>query len=1188
MNEQEQIQQAIQHLENQRTVLGNAAVDAAILGLRQKLAIIPDRPAADSPAEHQKDLNERKLVTTLFADLSGFTALSEKMDPEAVRDLINNCFAQLVPCIENYAGVIDKFMGDEIMALFGAPTAHENDAERAVRAALDMNNALANFNRQFHTDLGMHVGINTGLVLAGVIGAGERQGYSVIGDAVNLASRLGDASERGQILVGPDTYRLTAPLFEYKIFEPIRLKGKAEPTSVYQVLGLKAQPGNVRGLETKGIHSPLVGREDELAQLCAGVQRLVGGQGGVIGVIGEAGLGKSRLLAEARSIASASWQTPQWLEGHAFSFGQTISYYPFQEILRNWAGICDDIPESEAWQRLEAKTQRVFGADMADYLPYLASLLALEVKGDYVARVKYLDDRAMGQQIFLTVRRLFEKVAQSQPTILVFEDLHWMDESSARLLEHLLPLVENASFLIIILTRPEQDAPSARLHQVLTNQYAHCFTEIRLSPLSNVDSATLAHNLLEIEDLPERMRALIVSKAEGNPFFLEEVIRTLIDTSAVQRDPASGRWRVMANVDAAHIPDTIQGVIMARIDRLDEELKKVLRLASVIGRSFLYRILKAIVEAESQLDVDLAQLQQSEIIHEKQTLPELEYIFHHALMQEATYESTLLQKRREIHARVGQAIETLFAGRLEEFYGLLAYHYARAEAWEKAHFYLVKAGDQAGRMAADAEALDLYERAFQAYERAFGSAQDPLQAASLERKMGEAFERRGEYPQALEHLQRSLAHLGYRLPITRWEVQWALVRELAEQVMHRLQPGHFRKALKEPAGPELEEEVFTYFHIAQIDGRIYPERLVVLGLRLLNFSERRGYALGIVIGSSMLGIGLDFIKNFGLAQWYHKRSVGIAEKIQQPLALSNAYFGLQLHNFFKGEMAQSLDYGSRSARAYFDSGNLEGWGTSNWLLAWGFAHRGDFPEAMEQCQALIRFGQDAGARVLCCSGEATQSYVLRRQGRLSEVKKHQQKAIELAETMPHSAYDTLMGAEVGMAHLLCENLQAALSALEKSADGERSRRKRSVSNPHSLIMLYNNLAEAYLWAVEHGEPAERAIWLSKAKAACHTALKEAPRFQPKWPKAMRLQGTYQWLCGKPGAAQKCWQRSLAEAERMGLRYDLGIIYLEMGQRLGLRVHLEQAAALFESIGAELQLAHTQQILASAAARDDAL
>jgi predicted ATPase len=646
----------------------------------------------------------------------------------------------------------------------------------------------------------------------------------------------------------------------------------------YRLVGLKAEPGRVRWLEIQGISSPLVGRDAEFAASKDCIEQLLSGQGGILSIIGAAGVGKSRLVAELRQqtlaqvsgepqvrIPSEGWLPLQWLEGRTLSFGQTISYWPLQEILWQYAGITEDDSEWTAWRKLESRVSALFAEDTAEILPYLATLLALEVRGAYAERVKYLDGEAMGRQVFLASRRFFERLAKAKPLVLVFEDFHWVDESSALLLEHLLPLVERVPLLICGVSRPYRKTPAARLREVAAQDYASHYTEIQLTPLSQTDSAQLVHNLLELEDLSFRIREMIVCKAEGNPFFLEEIIRALIDVGTVAYDPATGRWLVTAQIDTITIPDTIQGVIMSRVDRLEEDVKQVLRTAAVIGRSFLYRVLRVIAEADQQLDDHLAELKTIELIREKRRVPELEYIFKHALAQEATYESILLGKRRELHARVGQAIEALFTDRLEEFYGLLAYHYARAEAWEKAQEYLLKAGDHAGRVAADAEALAHYRQAMAAYARAYGKRWEPVQRAALERKMGEALFRQGKHVQALEYLERALGYLGKPLPTSSWGVRLALLREIVQQIIHRLLPGLFLRPMDGPVSPAVEEAVRSYEAIGWIKAYTNPEHFLLASLKVLNASERCGFSFGVAGGSMGLGIIMGIIPVFWLA-----------------------------------------------------------------------------------------------------------------------------------------------------------------------------------------------------------------------------------------------------------------------------------------------------------------------------------
>jgi class 3 adenylate cyclase/tetratricopeptide (TPR) repeat protein len=1179
MSERNELEQAIAALEAQRGILGDSIAETALAPLRAKLATLAAESKADThsaiPPAASPD-SERRVVTILFCDVKGSTAIAEKMDPEEWTSIMNRAFECLIAPIQRHEGTVARLMGDAILAFFGAPAAHEDDPQRAVRAGLEIVEGISTLREQLKRerglDLQVRVGINTGLVVVGQVGSEFKGEYTAMGDAVNLAARMEQTARPGSVQIAEHTYKLVEPWFEFEPLGGIQVKGKSDPVLAYRVTGVKARHGPGRGLERQGISSPLVGREQEFNEIKSCVDRLSStGEGGIVGIIGEAGLGKSRLVAEVRS----SDTQVLWLEGHTLSFGQTISYWPFQQILRGWANITEEDDANTTWLKLESHVRVLFGEETIDYLPYLASLLALEVRGEYAERVKYLDGEAMGKQIFLTARRFFDRLARSQSTVLVFEDLHWMDESSTNLLEHLLPLVESVPLLIIGLSRPERDTPAARLRDLCARDYSDHYTEIRLAPLSESNSAQLIHNLLEIENLPSRLRELIVEKAEGNPFFLEEVIRTLIDTGAVTREPASGRWRATAQIEAIHIPDTIQGVIMARVDRLEEEVKQVLRVASVIGRSFLYRVLKAIAEAGQRLDDDLTELQTTELIREKQHLPELEYIFKHALAQEATYESILLQKRRELHARVAQAIESLFAERLEEFYGLLAYHYARAEAWEKAQDYLLKAGDQAGRMAADAEALNLYQQAMTAYARAFGDKWDPVQRASLERKMGEAFFRRGEYPQAIEHFRRAVGSLGFRLPMSRWEVRRALLRELVVQLSHRLLPGLFLKPFAESIEPRVQDEAYVYYGTAYIDAFTNSERFLMVTVRLLNLSERHGYPLGIVLGSGILGTALNLLALFRLAAGFNRLAVKAAENLQQPFALGTAYYGLQLHEFYLGELDHSIDDGRRCAQACNEAKDLVTWGLATGVLAHAITTQGDMAGALVHSQEMIRLGQDAGARNVWCWGELEQGYAVRRQGHLREAIAHQQKAIELADTIPDYIYRVIAGAELGLCYLRQGDFDRALSELEMC---QRVADEHHVIEPYGRTTTLNNVAETDLFAVEHGDPSERAKWLSKARDACRAALKEAPKFRPKWPKAMRLQGTFEWLAGRPGNAQKWWQKSLAEAERMGMRYDVGMTHLEIGQRLGERAHLEKAEAMFAKIGAEVDLARTRKLL----------
>ncbi len=795
---------------------------------------------------------DRRPVTVLFADISGFTSLSEKMDPEVVRDLITACFDRLVPCIERYSGTIDKFIGDEVMALFGAPQAHENDPERALRAALEMRDTLSDFNREHGVSLGVHFGVNTGLVYAGGVGGGSRQDYSVMGDAVNVAARLKGAAKAGEILVGADTYRQTAHAFEFQLADTLSLKGRADPVAVRRLLSAQAATTTAR-LDL-GLSSPLVGREGELVLFRRSLERLSRGEGGVLLITGEAGLGKSRLVAEAR--AEAEQERISWLEGHALSFGRTISYWPLLEIIQQDVGIESDDTERERWAKLAARVGALFGEERIEILPYLATLLSLSLPEELAPKVRYLDGEAMGRQIYRATRLYFARLAQKRPTVVVFEDVHWLDGSTATLLEHLLPLSGEVPILFCLVSRPETETALAGLRELVHGEHADRLTEIALRPLSPEESVALVRNLAHLDELPARLRDTILDKAEGNPFFVEEVVRSLIDLGGLVRDDATGAWRITEQAARITIPDTLQGVIMARIDRLDDGLKQVLRLASVVGRSFFYRVLARIAEADRELDQCLATLEARELILEKARDPELEYIFKHALVQEATYESILLARRKEVHRKVARAIETLFPERLDEFHSLLAYHCSKAEDWEKAQDYLFKAGDQAGKIAADHEALAHYEEAIDAYGRAFGDKWDPLDRAVLERKMGEALHRRGDHAQARDYLYQSLTTLGQPFPDSTRAVRREIMHQILVQIWHRAWPW-FKPAYTTPdAVRQADELCRIYQSLGWIEGFADQARALLIMITDLNQAETQGIGWAASSGASAMGMML--------------------------------------------------------------------------------------------------------------------------------------------------------------------------------------------------------------------------------------------------------------------------------------------------------------------------------------------
>lgn len=1101
---------------------------------------------------------ERRVVTIMFADVVASTQLSSIVDAERLREQIEAFFGIAREEIERYGGTIEKYIGDAVMAVFGLPIIHENDPELAVQAA----QAIRARTRSY-VEAGIipdiRLGVATGEVVANPR-AVEKGEFMVTGEVVILAARLQQHGRPGQLLLDESTYAATQHLFEYRRIAKLQVKGKTEPVVAYEYLGPKSRAAPVR--RVADIRSPLVGRAPQYASLLKCVEAVLAGRGGIAAIIGDAGMGKSRLVAEVRRHFAD--RNLLWLEGRALTHSQSISYWPFLEVLRTAAGITETDSVVDSWDKLETLIGSVLPDQLEEVAPYLATVLGIEVPEKWRERVVYLDGEAMGRQLYRSMRLFFERLAQARAVVLVFEDLQWLDESSVALLEHLFPLVRYVPLLLCSLSRPDPSAPAGRLLTLVAGDFADYYAEIRLEPLDAGQSTELIGNLLDTGDLPPHFIEMLRRRAEGNPFFVEEVIRALIHTGALARDATTGRWLLRAEAESLSFPDTIRGVIMARVDRLDEPAKQVLKTASVIGRSFNYRILRAVADND-HLDRSLDELAQMELIRERRRLPELEYAFKHILIQEAVYDSVLLRRRRELHRGIGEAIEALHENRLEESYGVLAYHFARAEDWKKAQDYLFKAGDQAGKMAADAEALAHYERAVEAYTRVFGQTWDPLRRAALDRRVGAALYRRGDNERASQYLQRALGYLGTPFPTSSWDVRLATATQVLRQAGHRLLPWLFLRADRGPVDPRVEERCQIYESLGWIDYFISVERLFLDALMLLNVSERYNYSFGIARGSMGMGLICDLVPAFWLAEHYHRRAVVLAEQIQHPMLLGLTHLGLGFHLLHgRGKWDAALEAFMRSAKAYREAGELRQWGAATQMTIWVSRLRGNVSTGLQLSGELIRVGEETGDPEVLGWGLSERGTCLWMAGNLDDAVSHLRRALELFQGVPDYVNAVVTGSSLGRCHLLQGRLQEALSMLEESSHLVIAKGIIGFDRSQPRVPL----AEVYLALAETAEGATRSGWLRKAKTACRAALRQTRADTELTPGALRVRGTYQWLEGRRAAAAHSWQLALAAAERLGARHELGLISQEMGRRLNDRRYLEQAQLIFSEIKAE--------------------
>jgi class 3 adenylate cyclase len=542
---------------------------------------------------------ERKPMTALFADVVGSTALAERIDPEDWTQMMNEAFDLMSRAIFRYEGTIAQLQGDALLAFFGAPLAHEDDPERAVRAALDMVATTDEFARQLKAahgiDFRIRAGINSGPVIVGNVGSDLRYEYTALGDAVNVAARVQTAAEPGSVLITDHTRRFVSGTFDFEDLGKVELKGKTEPVHVYRVIGIRVAPERKRGLESVGLSSPLVGRKAELEALRAAFAIVRAGRSRLSVLVGEPGIGKSRLLAELRSAVESdepAGPRPPWIEGRCVSYGRSIPYHLVLDVVHALLDIPRGASDAELRSMLRERLRDLPGDEASDSEAYLAHLFALPLSAEEQDRVQLEPETLQGRYVAAIMRVIRARLAAG-PMILVIEDFHWADPASVDVGVGLLPLLAPLPLLLIFSGRAETDAPGWRFVTQTRAVFGEALIEIRLQPLGDDDSRALVANLLEIESLPESVRTAILAKSEGNPFFVEEVIRMFIEHGAIVR--SGERWTANDRIVGIEIPDTLHGLLLARIDQLSDDAKRSLRVASVIGRQFPVRVLERVL-----------------------------------------------------------------------------------------------------------------------------------------------------------------------------------------------------------------------------------------------------------------------------------------------------------------------------------------------------------------------------------------------------------------------------------------------------------------------------------------------------------------------------------------------------------------------------------------------------------------
>jgi class 3 adenylate cyclase/multidrug efflux pump subunit AcrA (membrane-fusion protein) len=743
----------------------------------------PSLPPETSPLE-----GERRVVTVVLTDLTDSTNLLERVGTEGWVELMNRILHILESEVYRFGGEISQFRGDGLVAFFGATAAHEDDPERAILAALSMQRAFDLYVRELiqpeAANLQMRVGVSTGEVI--VASGGDRQQWqeTAMGIAVAVASRMETAAEPGTVLVSEHTYRLVEAQFDWQPLGEISVKGVSQPMAVYR------PQRHITEVEllTQGTvfpdTMPRIGREAEFHTLKSRVEGLFEGRGGISTLIGDKGSGKSfllnevreyfahreALLAETKAAAPLTENSLRWVRGRCRSYSQTWPYSVWSDLFRDWLGIRPDESKEEKLARLHHHAKKLWGDDLAEHYPYLATFLGYPLEETFTEKIRHLDSEGLRQRFFLAVRSWIEAVSRSGPVVLSFSDMQWADDSSLDLLRYCLPICDNESLLWLLSFRSEREASISKFHHYLEVEYPHRLTNVELLSLTQAQSRELINHLIGLETLPEETRELIIRNAEGNPYYILELIRTLIDNGILARVSVDGPWHLTRTVTTLDMPSSLQRLLLARIDRLSAQEQLVLQIAAVIGPVFWLGMVQALLGETPTLRTDLTALQRNQFIQESGRVPELgmQYLFRSPLIRDTAYDSLLSNQKAAYHLKAAEYLENLVnTDVLGNYDGMLAYHYQGAGNPKKELFYMFLAAERERKIYANAEALQDYNRVIELLDSLEEEATSKGQKRAIQTQRFEALIGRRHVNFQLGNMEASWVDTRALLPLAR-------------------------------------------------------------------------------------------------------------------------------------------------------------------------------------------------------------------------------------------------------------------------------------------------------------------------------------------------------------------------------------------------------------------------------------
>lgn len=1101
------------------------------LGRKLKKQHEPSLPE-EQPAAGRE--TERRQASVIFTEICGYDDMLQELGNEETAAIMNQCFRLFTDGVVKHGGRIEKIIERSLIALFGVPMVIEGTPKEAVNAAIAMRSGLYRFSREKNLKIALdiRIGINSGTVISSPAGKDEADGTggNVMGDTITQAAQLKDLTPKGKIYVGPLTFKYTKEDFDYREVKSIILRSKARPAAVFELLSEKEKMFRpVSGIKNM-IPSKMAGRDKEIDKIRLHVVKAVNGEGSILSITGQAGIGKSRLITELKKSEDLTKVT--LLEGRAPAAGKNLSYHAAGDIIKKRAAITEEDSEAAAFAKLKTIIADLEPEKSREILPVIASMMKLELPDKDAEGIKGIKAEVMEKLIVKNLRLLLKKIAERKPAVIIIDDLHWADASTLECLEAILQLAGTEQILFILIARPT--TAGKNFLKSVKERYDSLYEEIYLEPLKKTECRELIRGMIEVSGLPPQTEAAITGRAEGNPFFIEEVVRSFLDAGLVK--PGKKKLETTDRIDAVMVPETIQDVIMVRIDRLDEKSRTLLKEAAVIGRNFLYKILCAVTEIDHAVDERLENLRKADIIDKRTRSGELEYFFKHALTRQVVYDSILLKKREELHIKIAHAVESVFAAELPGFYSMLALHYGKGGDLPKTGEYLKKAAEEALKTAASGEALHYYGEALRIYRKKHGKKGDPETTAGLEWNIGKAYFDRGHMREAVKHFDRVLE-------------LWGESKSTPRGLKHRSRPGR-------PPGripTKRENDIFAVKYrrctaLAAID----THRMVKETDRFLETVQK--YDLAKVRD------GVNYYASLSALIFFSGTSFAVTEEM---LDYARGYitssdpgtrfafdFWELLFDTLSGNWRRELIYDETVINDNLKRGEL--YTVPGYLFLGGMikTEQGSFEAVKPHIDKLDEISDTfANDQALLFKYTLNSRYLLKRRQLF--------KALEEVEAGIALADSAARKPDLMNFNGLKANIQILL--------GETDRAEKTVNLAAGLADRYKLAAPLHTGSFQLSRFLLHLCKLEKStgennKTAAKKLRREARRSGKELLKtvaknaayrteALRLTGTFHWLAGEQKKALSYWGQSISSGEQLGDRPELGRTYVEVGQRL---------------------------------------